>query len=59
MTAERVALLYMAMDDDDTLRGRLSTGDFSAEDAAELTDVSVALRAENPPLTRSARWTPE
>jgi hypothetical protein len=34
--AERVALLYMAMDDDDAVRRRLLAGEYSDEEAAEL-----------------------
>ena len=36
MSAERVALLYMAMDDDDAVRRRLLAGEYSDEEAAEL-----------------------
>jgi hypothetical protein len=38
MSAERVALLFMAMDDDDQLRRRLVAGDFSVEETGELTE---------------------
>lgn len=38
MAAERVAVLYMAMDDDDAVRRRLLAGEFTSEEAAELSD---------------------
>ncbi len=46
MSAERVALLFMAMDDDDELRRRLVSGDFTVEEAGELTESERGLLSE-------------
>ncbi len=46
MTAEHVALLFMAMDDDDELRRRLLAGAFTPEEAGELTESERRLLSE-------------
>jgi hypothetical protein len=56
MAAERVALLFMAMDTDDQLRRRLVAGDFTTAEAGELTEpergmLSNAATEELPDVT--------
>jgi hypothetical protein len=56
MAAERVALLFMAMDADDQLRRRLVAGEFTVEEAGGLTEserqlLSDAATEELPDVT--------